>query len=69
MPEILKYSPKTPYVLVGTQKHLRDNVKNEYLNDKRVLSFEDGQRLAKEIKAFRYVECSEITEVSCFKYF
>ncbi|XP_035769486.1 GTP-binding protein rho4-like [Neolamprologus brichardi] len=54
VPEILRFSPKTPFLLVGTQVDLRDN-KNTL---EQALTFESGEELAHELKAVKYMECS-----------
>jgi len=54
-PEIRKFCPGTPYILVGTQIDLvKDKAKlNEIV--------EIGQNLAKEIKAVTFIPCSADT--------
>jgi len=61
--EIQKYSPKTPFILVGTKTDLRDDVKEiEKLAKKkeRPIKYEQGERIAKKLKATKYVECSAL---------
>ena len=64
-PEISHYSPNTPIVLVGTKLDLRDDVETiERLRTKYkcdVISYEQGLAKAKELTAYRYVECSALT--------
>jgi len=65
VPEILHHCPKTPFLLVGTQMDLRDDPKKmEELarNRQRSISIDQGMRLAKELKAVKYVECSALTQ-------
>lgn len=54
-------------MLVGTQIDLRDDVATiEKLakNKQKPISAEQGEKLAKELKAVKYVECSALTQVS-----
>jgi len=63
-PELNHHCPETPIVLVATKIDLRDNpkiLKELSEKGKSPISFEEGQRLAKEIKAAAYVECSART--------
>ena len=64
-PEIKHYCPKTPFLLVGTQIDLREDAATMLKlakNKKRPISLEMGERLAKEVKAVKYVECSALTQ-------
>ncbi|XP_034400823.1 cell division control protein 42 homolog [Cyclopterus lumpus] len=60
VPEISHHCPRTPFLLVGTQVDLRDDKLAE--GDQRALSCESGERLARELKAVKYVECSALTQ-------
>ena len=54
-------------MLVGTQMDLRDcEVTKEKLIKRKLLpvSTEDGERVRKEMNAFKYLECSAKTQVS-----
>lgn len=67
MPEITHHCQRTPFLLVGTQIDLRDDVATiEKLakNKQKPISGEQGEKLAKELKAVKYVECSALTQVS-----
>lgn len=67
MPEITHHCQKTPFLLVGTQIDLRDeNSTLEKLakNKQKPITMEQGEKLAKELKAVKYVECSALTQVS-----
>ena len=57
LPEIRRFCPKTPVILVGTKKDLRCNLiqKHEHI------STEEGKHLAKKHAMFDYVECSANT--------
>ncbi|TRY63752.1 hypothetical protein TCAL_03637 [Tigriopus californicus] len=62
--EIKKYY-QAPILLVGTQVDLRENanVKEKLTKSKqRPITKEQGERMAKQIKAFRYMECSAMTQ-------
>ncbi|PAA48348.1 hypothetical protein BOX15_Mlig009552g1 [Macrostomum lignano] len=57
--------PKTPFILVGTQCDLRnDQTVQEKLakNKQRCIAPEQGEKLARELKAVKYVECSALTQ-------
>jgi cell division control protein 42 len=67
VPEITHHCQKTPFLLVGTQIDLRDeNGTLEKLakNKQKPITLEQGEKLAKELKAVKYVECSALTQVS-----
>lgn len=65
VPELQEYAPSVPYLLIGTQIDLRDDPKTiAKLNDmkEKPITTEQGQKLAKEIGACCYVECSALTQ-------
>lgn len=67
VPEITHHCQKTPFLLVGTQIDLRDeNTTLEKLakNKQKPITMEQGEKLAKELKAVKFVECSALTQVS-----
>lgn len=67
MPEITHHCQKTPFLLVGTQIDLRDeNTTLEKLakNKQKPITMEQGEKLAKELKAVKFVECSALTQVN-----
>lgn len=69
VPEITHHCQKTPFLLVGTQIDLRDDggtVEKLAKNKQKPITFELGEKLAKELKAVKYVECSALTQVSEF---
>jgi cell division control protein 42 len=71
VPEITHHCQKTPFLLVGTQIDLRDeNGTLEKLakNKQKPITLEQGEKLAKELKAVKYVECSALTQVSRAQY-
>ena len=66
MPEISHHCAKTPFLLVGTQIDLREDPNTmEKLQKSRQkpTSLEQGEKLARELKAVKYVECSALTQV------
>lgn len=66
MPEITHHCQKTPFLLVGTQIDLRDDaatVEKLAKNKQKPITYEQGEKLAKELKAVKYVECSALTQV------
>ncbi|KAF7221507.1 rho-related GTP-binding protein RhoQ [Nothobranchius furzeri] len=65
VPELQEYAPSVPYLLIGTQIDLRDDPKTiSKLNNikEKPITMEQGQKLAKEIGACCYVECSALTQ-------
>lgn len=65
-PEITHHCQKTPYLLVGTQIDLRDDaatIEKLAKNRQRPITFEQGEKMAKDLKAVKYVECSALTQV------
>ena len=67
VPEISHHCQKTPFLLVGTQIDLRDDaatIEKLAKNKQRPLTMEMGEKLAKELRAVKYVECSALTQVS-----
>uniref|UniRef100_A0AC35TY95 Cell division control protein 42 homolog n=1 Tax=Rhabditophanes sp. KR3021 TaxID=114890 RepID=A0AC35TY95_9BILA len=65
VPEIAHHSNKTPFLLVGTQVDLREDpsvVDKLGKNKQKPTSQEMGDKLAKELKAVKYVECSALTQ-------
>lgn len=67
VPEITHHCPKTPFLLVGTQIDLRDDPSTtEKLakNKQKPITPETAEKLARDLKAVKYVECSALTQVS-----
>ena len=63
--EIRKYCPTTPFLLVGTKIDLRNSPEEiERLAKKkeRPISYEEGLKVAKQLKAVKYVECSSLNQ-------
>ena len=69
VPEILHHCQKTPFLLVGTQVDLREdtNTLDKLAKNKlKPITPEQGEKLSKELKAVKYVECSALTQVCIF---
>lgn len=64
-PEVHHHCPGVPCLIVGTQTDLRDDPSvREKLNKQKMqpVRKEDGERMAKELGAVKYVECSALTQ-------
>jgi len=65
VPEITHHCPKTPFLLVGTQIDLRDDAATiEKLSKvkQRPITIEAAEKLARKLRAVKYVECSALTQ-------
>ncbi|KAF1809879.1 small GTP-binding protein, variant 2 [Eremomyces bilateralis CBS 781.70] len=63
-PEIEHHAPGVPIILVGTKLDLRDDEgTREQLRKMKQspVSYEEAVQVAKEIKAYKYLECSALT--------
>uniref|UniRef100_A0AC34GRI8 Uncharacterized protein n=1 Tax=Panagrolaimus sp. ES5 TaxID=591445 RepID=A0AC34GRI8_9BILA len=58
LPELLHHCPSAPIILVGTKKDLRDDPERLTLS----ISSAEGQQLANDINAIKYLECSAFTQ-------
>ena len=64
-PEVHHHCPGVPCLIVGTQTDLRDDpsVREKLAKQKMTpVRKEDGERMAKELGAVKYVECSALTQ-------
>lgn len=64
-PEVHHHCPGVPCLIVGTQTDLRDDVSvKEKLTKQKMKPVEksDGERMAKDLGAVKYVECSALTQ-------
>jgi cell division control protein 42 len=64
-PEVHHHCPGVPCLIVGTQTDLRDDPSVREKLSKQKMSpvrKEDGERMAKELGAVKYVECSALTQ-------
>lgn len=65
VPEITYHCPKTPFLLVGTQIDLRDDpstIEKLAKNKQKPIKQETAEKLARDLKAVKYVECSALTQ-------
>ena len=66
-PEISHHAPGVPIVLVGTKLDKREDQETiDKLKAAKTapISYEMGLKRAKEIKAYKYVECSALTQMN-----
>lgn len=64
-PEVKKYLPNTPFVLVGTKIDLRyniDEIKRLKLQKREPVSYDTAMQIAQKMGAIGYVECSALTQ-------
>jgi len=64
LPELRHHCPNVPIILVGTKLDLRDDEKTIaelQKSNQAPITTEQGQKLAQEIKAIKYLECSALT--------
>jgi cell division control protein 42 len=64
-PEVHHHCPGVPCLIVGTQTDLRDDqsVKEKLFKQKmKPVEKSDGERMAKDLGAVKYVECSALTQ-------
>lgn len=71
-PEIRHHAPDTPFILVGTKEDLRYN--EEWIarlrsEGKAPKTPEEGERLAAELQALKYLECSALTQAGLKRVF
>ena len=66
MPELNKYLPDALIVLVGTQVDLRENSMTLSTTEPRSrhITTREGEELKQKINAFRYIECSALTQLN-----
>lgn len=64
-PEVRHHCPGVPCLIVGTQTDLRDDpsVKDKLAKQRmQPVRKEDGEKMARELGAVKYVECSALTQ-------
>jgi cell division control protein 42 len=64
-PEVHHHCPGVPCLIVGTQVDLRDDgqvIEKLARQKQRPVGSEQGERLARELGAVKYVECSALTQ-------
>jgi len=65
IPELAQYSPGVPIIVVGTKQDLRtDPAGCKKLGITRLIGSEEGKRIAEDIGAKAYMECSALTQSS-----
>ncbi|KAJ7743317.1 P-loop containing nucleoside triphosphate hydrolase protein [Mycena metata] len=62
VPEIQHYCPDVPFLVVGTQIDLRQDPEVLNQQDQPPVTTEQGARLAHQLGAAKYVECSALTQ-------
>jgi len=63
--EVLHFCPKLPIILVGLNVDLRNDPKlidDLRKSNQKPISYEEGQRVANKIGAYKYLECSAKTQ-------
>merc|ERR1712137_1028638 len=71
-PEVTHHCPSASSLLIGTKLDLReDPAAVQSLKEKKLspVSADQGERLRKEIKAMKYLECSALTRVGMKEFF
>ncbi|KAN0007113.1 hypothetical protein ACTFIU_005307 [Dictyostelium citrinum] len=58
LPEVTKFLPSVPIILVGTKTDLRDC--DDYLDKSEFVSYKEGLEMKDKINASAYIECSAI---------
>jgi len=64
-PEVRHHCPGVPCLIVGTQNDLREDpatLEKLAKNRQKPITLEAGERLAKELGAVKYLECSALTQ-------
>lgn len=64
-PEVHHHCPGVPCLIVGTQVDLREDsqvIEKLARQKQRPVALEQGERLARELGAVKYVECSALTQ-------
>ena len=67
VPEINRTNPNARIIIVGTKVDLRNDSKNlEILNKNKLnpIDVKQGNDLARQLKAVRYMECSALNKVN-----
>ena len=66
VPEVTHHAPKTPFLLIGTKIDIRNDasvVAELAKTNKKPITTEIGEKLKRELKAVKYLECSALTKV------
>lgn len=65
LPEITHHSPGIPFILVGTKLDLRSDeltIKRLKERDQHPITYKEGEAVASEVNAFKYLECSALNQ-------
>ena len=65
VPEITHHCPKTPFLIVGLEIELRDDpviIERLAKVKQKPVTVDEGEKLAHELRARKYVECSAFTQ-------
>ena len=65
VPEITHHCPKTPFLLVGLEIELRDDpeiIEKLAKVKQEPVTVDEGEKLAHELRAVKYIECSYLTQ-------
>jgi len=65
VPEIQQHCPNVPMILVGTKLDMRDDKETlDRLSEKKLspIATEQGNQMARDIKAIKFMECSALTQ-------
>merc|ERR1712146_861598 len=63
--EINSHMPASPWILVGTKQDLRgdeETISKLAANGQKPISTEEARELSKELMAYKYLECSALTQ-------
>jgi len=61
-PEVKHHAPKVPFILVGLKSDLRKDEETLKSRSLKLVTVEEGQRMADELGALLYLECSALTK-------
>ncbi|KAF5288720.1 hypothetical protein FQA39_LY15292 [Lamprigera yunnana] len=67
IPELQELCPTVPFIIVGNKTDLRNNeeaIEKLQAEGRNPICFEEGEKLAKELNAAKYIECSALTKVN-----
>lgn len=60
--EVKHFSPHSPIILVGTKLDLRDEKRGKKGADAQIISYKAGKKMAQQIGAIKYIECSALKQ-------
>lgn len=64
-PELIHFCPDVPFILVGTKADIRnDPSEAQSVASGQIVQTEQGNELARKLKAVRYMECSAKTSLN-----